>query len=91
MVIIYRCPEREKLTTKTSGCKWAQQHYALVGLDELSSGVIQDVISQISRQPASTGRSSSRVCPKRNLHTAIDNKAVVRAWVLTSEEIKIIF
>jgi hypothetical protein len=91
MVIIYRCPEPEKLTTKTSGWKWTRQHYVLVGLDDVSSAVIQVVISQISRQPVSTGRSRSRVCPKKNLHTAIDNESLVRAWDLTSVEIDIIF
>jgi hypothetical protein len=48
MVIIYRCPEPEKLTTKTLGCKWARPHSVSVGLEELSSEVIQDVMSQIS-------------------------------------------
>jgi hypothetical protein len=80
----------QKLTTETLGCnlKWTWQHYYSVGLDEPSSGVTQD-ISQIGRQPASTGRSSSRISPEKNLHTAIDNEAVVGAWDLASVKIKI--
>jgi hypothetical protein len=91
ILIIHCWPVPEKLNAKTSGCKWTQRHYVSVGLDELNSGVIQDVISQISRQPAGTGRNSNRFCPKRNLHIAIDTEAVVREWVLRSVEIKIIF
>jgi hypothetical protein len=66
-------------------------NYVSVGLDELNSGVTQEVISQISQQPASTGWSSSRVSPKKNFHTAKDNEVVVGAWDLASVEIKIIF
>jgi hypothetical protein len=36
---------------QTSACKWTRPRYIELGLDELSSGVTHEVISQTSRQP----------------------------------------
>jgi hypothetical protein len=73
-------PRARGTTYQNFGLQVNRQHYVLVGVDELNSGMIQDVISQISRQPGSTGRSSSRLSLEKSLHIAKHNEAVVRAW-----------
>jgi hypothetical protein len=72
-------PRARENNYQNFGLQVDRQHYVSVGLDELNSGVIQDVISQISRQAAGTGRSSSRLSLEKSLHIAIYNEAVVRA------------
>jgi hypothetical protein len=51
------------------------EQHVTVGLDELNSGATKEVVSQISQQSVSTGRSWLPVCLKKNLHRAEDNEA----------------
>jgi hypothetical protein len=78
IIIIYRFSEPKKLTTITSGCKWTRQHYVSVGLGELSSVVIQDVIRQISRQPASTGLLYTNKLYSKILHPVTDEDTTLQ-------------